>query len=72
MSCIAGLWWDQARRMCALPSEVSCNPYDIIVNLVKDTSVSSGSALCKGLTCAQAGLGAKNYMKGIPQKPGAL
>ena len=30
MSCVAGLWWDQARRMCAHPSEVSCNPYNII------------------------------------------
>ena len=30
MACVAGLWWDQARRMCASPSEVKCNPYDII------------------------------------------
>ena len=30
MSCVAGLWWDQTKRMCASPSEVKCNPYDII------------------------------------------
>ena len=30
MACVAGLWWDQARRMCASPSEVKCNPYEII------------------------------------------
>jgi hypothetical protein len=30
MSCVAGLWWDQSRRMCVHPSEVSCNPYNII------------------------------------------
>ena len=32
MSCIAGLWWDQSRRMCVSPSEVPCNPYNIINN----------------------------------------
>ena len=30
MSCVAGLWWNQARRMCEAPSEVPCNPYHII------------------------------------------
>ena len=30
MACVAGLWWDQAKRMCASPSEVKCNPYEII------------------------------------------
>lgn len=30
MSCVAGLWWDQSRRMCVLPSESTCNPYKII------------------------------------------
>jgi hypothetical protein len=30
MSCVAGLWWDQGRRMCSSPMEVSCNPYNII------------------------------------------
>lgn len=30
MQCLAGLWWDQQRRTCVLPSEVACNPYNII------------------------------------------
>ena len=30
MQCLAGLWWDQQRRSCVLPSEVACNPYNII------------------------------------------
>jgi hypothetical protein len=30
MQCLAGLWWDQQRRICVLPSEVACNPYNII------------------------------------------
>jgi len=30
MQCLAGLWWDQQRRTCVLPSEVACNPYSII------------------------------------------
>ena len=30
MQCVAGLWWDQQRRTCVLPSEVACNPYNII------------------------------------------
>ena len=30
MQCMAGLWWDQQRRSCVLPSEVACNPYNII------------------------------------------
>ena len=30
MQCLAGLWWDQQRRACVLPSEVACNPYNII------------------------------------------
>ena len=30
MQCLAGLWWDQQRRMCVLPAEVACNPYNII------------------------------------------
>jgi hypothetical protein len=30
MSCVAGLWWDQEKRMCASPMEVSCNPLNII------------------------------------------
>lgn len=30
MQCVAGLWWDQGRRMCASPMEVSCNPFNII------------------------------------------
>jgi hypothetical protein len=32
MSCVAGLWWDQSRRMCVSPQEVPCNPYNIINN----------------------------------------
>ncbi|CAF1471049.1 unnamed protein product [Adineta steineri] len=30
MQCLAGLWWDQQRGSCVLPSEVACNPYNII------------------------------------------
>lgn len=30
MSCVAGLWWDQSKRMCVLPTETNCNPYRII------------------------------------------
>ena len=30
MACVGGLWWDQGRRMCASPMEVSCNPFNII------------------------------------------
>ena len=30
MQCLAGLWWDQQRRACVLPTEVACNPYNII------------------------------------------
>jgi hypothetical protein len=30
MTCVAGLWWDQGKRMCASPAEVSCNPFTII------------------------------------------
>jgi hypothetical protein len=30
MQCLAGLWWDQQRHTCVLPSEVACNPYNII------------------------------------------
>lgn len=30
MQCLAGLWWDQQRRTCVLPSEVACNPFNII------------------------------------------
>jgi hypothetical protein len=30
MSCVSGLWWDQSKRMCVLPSESNCNPYKII------------------------------------------
>lgn len=42
MSCVAGLWWDQSKRMCVLPSETSsCNPYKIIN--------SQGNGLCFSL-----------------------
>jgi hypothetical protein len=30
MSCVAGLWWDQSKRMCASPMDVPCNPFKII------------------------------------------
>ncbi len=30
MSCVAGLWWDQGRRTCLAPNEVSCDPYKIL------------------------------------------
>jgi hypothetical protein len=92
MSCVAGLWWDQSRRLCASPSEVQCNPYNIINSfgtgnwltvrffssilililhvgiLNKDTPVNG----CRGLTCLQVGLAAKNNMKNIPGKPSSL
>ncbi|KAI3387761.1 hypothetical protein SNEBB_002208 [Seison nebaliae] len=32
-SCLAGLWWDQSRKMCVMPNEVPCDPYQIINNM---------------------------------------
>lgn len=85
MSCFAGLWWDQSRRMCVSPSEVPCNPYNIITNQMAETSPTypihpsepNGNNLgqgapCKLLSCAQAGLSMKNHMKSIRGKPGAF
>ncbi|CAF0933581.1 unnamed protein product [Didymodactylos carnosus] len=39
MQCIAGLWWDQQRRSCVLPSEVACNPFNIINSQGQATDV---------------------------------
>ena len=61
MSCVAGLYWNQAKRMCASPSEVACNPYTIINT--QGNTVQNPSNACRGLTCFQVGLGMKNYMK---------
>jgi len=39
MQCLAGLWWDQQRRTCVIPSEVACNPYNIINSQGQNTIV---------------------------------
>ncbi len=39
MQCLAGLWWDQQRRTCVIPSEVACNPYNIINSQGQNTII---------------------------------
>jgi len=39
MQCLAGLWWDQQRKTCVLPSEVACNPYNIINSQGQGTGI---------------------------------
>jgi hypothetical protein len=61
MSCIAGLWWSQTKRMCLSPLEVSsCNPYKIINDIKcpdKKVSKNGNNLDCSsGLTCDQIGI----------------
>lgn len=66
-SCVAGLYWDQTKRMCVPPSESSCNPMYIVKQNLKNSS----NFICPGFTCNQVGLSAKNQMKMVSGKPNA-
>ncbi|CAF0749609.1 unnamed protein product [Brachionus calyciflorus] len=64
-SCIAGLYWDQTKRMCVHPTESSCNP----LNVINSQSNKLSGQSCPSYTCSQIGLSLKNQMKSINGKP---